>query len=103
MGLRTYRDGTGTEWRVWDVPPRFNPLRAAHDRRSKPESPLADERRTLARRITIPPAEWIHGWLCFQSDSSKLRLCPLPARWEQASPEKLELLRRQAVLVRPSR
>ena len=102
MALRIYTDPSGTEWKVWDVPPRFARLRSAvADRRSSvsPDS-KSDQRRRSERRVTVAPPEWVHGWICFQSDSAKLRLCPLPEKWEDAGPEALERLRRRAVAVR---
>lgn len=101
MGLRIYRDPTGVEWRVWEVPPRFSPLRSERDRRSNVAPQMSNDRRQKPdRRVTVPPPEWVHGWICFQSETAKLRLCPLPEGWEQAPTERLEILRRVAVPVR---
>lgn len=100
MGLRTYTDREGRRWNVWDVPPRFSPLRAATPRRAQTASRFSPERRhTADRRVTVPPPEWVHGWMCFQNGSDKLRLCPLPAGWQDASDEQLEQYRQQATAV----
>jgi hypothetical protein len=99
MALRTYTDPRGTEWKVWDIPPRFTPLRSPSDRRTVKSigRPTVERRRGEERRVTEAPPEWIHGWICFQSDREKLRLCPLPEKWEQASSQELEGYRRRAV------
>ena len=101
MGLRTFRDSKGTEWKVWDVPPRFRPLRSETERRGSAMTGVPRERRTgVERRVTTPPPEWVHGWICFQSADKKLRLCPMPKNWQTADNEELEHLREKAVPVR---
>lgn len=100
MGLRTYTDAEGRRWNVWDVPPRYTPLRSTTPRRTQAENGFSPERRRAPdRRITVAPPEWVHGWMCFQNGSEKLRLCPFPANWEDASDEQLERYRRQATAV----
>lgn len=125
MSLKTFVDPNGTEWKAWEVPPRFTPLRAEKDRRSQTSGPraverrkagrrltiaaverrkaarrvtiAAGERRRAARRLTIAPREWIYGWICFQSKDEKRRLCPLPRDWDTAPSELLEVYRQRAV------
>ena len=98
-----YRSRRDTVERV-GCPARFTPLRSPIDRRSPDNShPANDRRHSSERRVTVAPPEWVHGWICFQSDGTKLRLCPLPERWEEAEPEDLESFRKRAVPVRSSR
>lgn len=100
MGLREYKDSNGGEWKVWDVPPRFSPKRSATDRRSGETAHLGPERRGRRdRRQTVPPPEWIHGWICFQGTGEKRRLCPLPPDWEKVALEDLERYRMRALPV----
>lgn len=97
MALREYKDRSGVEWKVWDVPPRFSPKRSGDDRRKTLERREAGD-----RRKTTPPPEWVHGWICFQAPAEKRRLCPLPEDWEHAPIEQLERYRKLAVPVRMS-
>jgi hypothetical protein len=99
MGLRRYTDPAGREWNVWDVPPRFSPKRSGFDRRAQAGSHRPERRRGSDRRVTPPLPEWVHGWICFQNDEEKWRLCPLPEDWEAASPEQLEQYRRNGTAV----
>lgn len=97
MGLRRYTDPSGGEWNVWDVPPRYSPMRSGVDRRSQSAPGFSpDRRRTPDRRVTVPPPEWVHGWITFQNETDKLRLCPMPPDWEAMADEQLEQYRREA-------
>jgi hypothetical protein len=73
MPIREFRDSAGVEWRVWDTTPWE---RAVYDERLK------------------------GGWLTFESAGSRKRLAPIPRGWEEASPERLELMCRAADVVR---
>lgn len=99
MTLRRYADPTGREWNVWDVPPRFHPKRSGIERRAgQPDRHWPERRHVGDRRVTPPIKEWVHGWICFQNEGEKWRLCPLPADWESASTDKLETYRSYATL-----
>lgn len=78
MALRTFMDPAGVEWQVWDV---------------RPEEPY---------RGTVANAGLEGGWLVFQSESHKRRLCPIPPEWEDSSAEQLHLWCRVASAVHPS-
>lgn len=102
MLLRKLTDSEGLEWQVWEVPSRFSSLRRDGDRRILLR-PVDVERRLLSvRRTTVAPPEWIHGWVCFQSGSTKLRLCPRPDDWGSVPPEQLERYKHLAQPVRSS-
>lgn len=102
MAIRKYEDSAGREWNVWEVPPRFSPLRSPLERRQSARTPAIERRLLPVRRLTTAPPEWIYGWLCFQSGADKRRLCPLPPDWENESSDELEEYRQRATLVRSS-
>ena len=87
--LRAYLDSTGVEWRVWDVFPSAGG-----------SDPVTD---TLPG--SLKNTAFANGWLCFESQSEKRRLAPIPAGWEFHEPTLLEQLRLQAtpVLTRSQR
>ena len=63
MALRTFTDRSGVEWQVWEVRPAY-------------------------RGMTN--ADLKGGWLVFQSEFDKRRLCPIPTDWESLSVEELD-------------
>ncbi|MBA2571423.1 MAG: hypothetical protein H0V06_00150 [Gemmatimonadetes bacterium] len=71
MALRTFTDMAGVEWQVWDV---------------QPEATYGGMTRSDLQG----------GWLVFQSQMEKRRLCPIPPEWESCPPERLYLLSRVA-------
>ncbi len=99
LALREYRDLDGRAWMVWSVAAKLTSVRAGADRRLSP-SHTEEERRSLnERRGGLPPAEWLQGWLCFQTLGEKRRLMPVPQGWEQASVPELDELRTRAAVV----
>ena len=96
MGLRTFRDATGTEWQVWDVHPSASGRRQGTDRRVAPApEPIIERRRTPDRRAhrrARPPvvaAGLAGGWLCFEARTGaariRRRLTPIPPGWEHCA------------------
>jgi hypothetical protein len=75
MPIRDFTDSAGVDWRVWDTVPW---PKAVYDERLK------------------------GGWLTFQSGVVRKRLAPIPPGWEEATPERLELMCRVAEAVRRS-
>ena len=75
MALRQFRDRTGCCWNVWTVEP------------------------TALGRVDGPLQD---GWLCFQraEGGERLRMArgDVPPAWEELPDERLDLLRRVAVL-----
>jgi hypothetical protein len=70
MPILEFIDSSGIAWRVWNTVP--------------------------SARTTLS-GEFERGWLTFESPSGGLRrLAPVPADWERAQPEKLELMCRAA-------
>jgi hypothetical protein len=68
MAHRTFQDERGRAWQVWDV------------------HPTAD--------VVVRP-ELREGWLAFEHEGEKRRLCPIPEDWEAASePALITLLAR---------
>lgn len=72
MAARSFIDSEGRVWRAWDVQPG--------DHSDWPD----------AARRTLPPS-MSAGWLCFESDSMKRRLHPIPRGWERWSVDELRV------------
>jgi hypothetical protein len=98
MAYRYLVDAQGVRWRVWDVKPsRID--RRSHIRRVRVTRYRRAERRVLPTRrvdmvraaLYFPPTE--SGWLCFESDSERLRIQPYPEHWPILSDAELEELR----------
>lgn len=62
MPYREFVDAAGTAWRVWDTRPHS----AANVR-----------------------ARYADGWLSFECDTERRRLCPIPGGWADAGEEEL--------------
>ena len=86
--LRGFKDSTGVEWRVWEV----IPSRAA----------IGTSAVTQAR-TSLNSTPYANGWLCFESESEKRRLTPIPAGWETGSPGEISRLLLQATPVATTR
>jgi hypothetical protein len=82
MGFRTFRDGDGCEWQVWDVVP-------------------SREIESRSRRHHYLPPEMAEGWLCFEAADQKRRLTPFPADWEEQDDASMDALCRAAQPVAP--
>jgi hypothetical protein len=102
MPYRTFVDSTGTDWQVWDIVPRLNERRNSDDDRRVQETVIsfADRRRegrrlTQARRSVLR-GSYAQGWLCFDNEKEKRRLCPIPRDWTTCSDELLEVYARHA-------
>lgn len=83
MAVREFTDGTGREWRVWDVnPDALNP-------RTKDEDYLA--------------SLYFTGWLVFETSAGteKRRLYPIPQRWNELPEAELEVLLQKSEVVPP--
>lgn len=82
--LRGFKDSTGVEWRVWEVVPS----RAAIETSAQTQS-----------RTSLSSTPYANGWLCFESESEKRRLAPIPSGWEQGAPLDIDQLLQQATPV----
>ena len=51
---------------------------------------------TVPTSRTSVSGEFENGWLTFESPSGRKRLAPVPANWDAATPERLELMCRAA-------
>ena len=78
MALRSFTDSTGHEWRVWNIVPQYG---------------------TGSDDDTLTPG-LEGGWLCFENEGDKRRLCPIPEDWETADPAQLERYCGQAKAVK---
>ena len=97
MSYRLFEDTKGTEWQVWDIVPRLEERRnaAESDRRVDIKViSFADRRRTPRRlanaRRTLLRGSYANGWLCFESNSEKRRLSPIPGDWTTCDDATLE-------------
>jgi hypothetical protein len=71
--MREFTDSAGVAWRVWSTVPRAD---AVYDESLR------------------------SGWLTFESADTRKRLVPIPRGWEDATPERLDLMCRAAEVVR---
>ena len=71
MPLRTFNDAGGREWRVWDV------------------SPAGVDQARFGSLAHLPE-ELATGWLCFEADGEKRRLCPVPEGWAERTDGDIE-------------
>jgi hypothetical protein len=69
MPILEFVDSNGVKWRVWNTVPSAR---------------------------TSLSGEFERGWLTFESATSRRRLAPVPANWEAAAPDRLELMCRAA-------
>ena len=98
MAHRTFTDGTGTQWDVWDVVPQWADRRAGNERRrlnvdDLPDPPVLNQRVGEERRRgdsvdRVPrvkiAGDFSGGWLAFESSIERRRLSPIPPEWELA-------------------
>ena len=101
MTFRRFTDKNGTSWEVWEVIPLMADRRHAERRvtsdRRRVRRPGANERRVAPRR-SDSSSKYVRvsrgfeeGWLCFSAGTNVRRLAPIPAAWNDAAPEQLEL------------
>jgi hypothetical protein len=97
MPYRTFTDSAGTDWQVWDIVPRLKERREmpVPERRVEIVPIAFADRRRAERRVrhvarpTLRGA-YAQGWLCFESDTEKRRVSPIPEDWTVCDEEKLE-------------
>jgi hypothetical protein len=120
MAYRNFVDEQGTHWEVWEILPQMVERRLGAERRLQnaaetgdwgDDPPVIDrrvlrDRRTLGRTRPAPRVNlgsaMNRGWLAFESEEERRRLCPIPAGWDQVDDRDLAALCRQAVS-RPKR
>ena len=113
MTHRTFKDKLGKLWDVWQVHPSQAERRFAQRRVNKEELKDTVERRSgIERREAeaqqprktesqsrkndpahhrpLVAAEFVSGWLCFETVGEKRRLAPVPEGWERADDETIE-------------
>lgn len=74
--MRTFRDGAGIEWTVFEV------------RRANEETNWA-----------YLPRGFRSGWLCFESSAGKRRLSPVPEGWKALDETDLDRMMKRATAV----
>lgn len=99
MAHRTFKDGSGRAWEVWDVRPKM-----AERRTPTNDQPVVTERRRHSEpRAPLPP-ELRDGWLAFESGEERRRLTPPPEGWDALPDAELAaLVERAAVSAKPRR
>jgi hypothetical protein len=83
VAKRQFISDDGVTWVVWDVHPE-DLGRMTYDRRSAAPSAAGSARNdaTSRRNERSVHPELQRGWLCFQSETEKRRLTPIPAEWD---------------------
>jgi hypothetical protein len=103
MAYRMFRDTRGTEWYVWEVHPHVPiPSRDSAETSSRAEPPAPPAQHASKLQPLLPGA-LANGWLCFQSETERRRLAPVPPDWGEASEEQLAMLCTQAAPARLTR
>ena len=88
MAHREFTDSHGKRWEVWSVLPEY----AERRREVNPDEMPAVERRERSEFRVPLGGQWADGWLCFESNSEKRRLAPVPDDWSEMPPDELERL-----------
>jgi len=100
MSYRTFVDGDGSYWQVWEsLPTKFERRSDQAERRRPKTLPWkgaerragSDRRVTNQRRILLAQG-FGSGWLTFESLLEKRRLNPIPSHWETMSEPDLRAL-----------
>jgi hypothetical protein len=90
MPHREFFDSRRVHWDVWEVVPEAAERRLGDDRRHIPRESL-DRRRDHQPRYRVG-AQMVDGWLCFECDTEKRRLAPIPDSWVALGDGELEQL-----------
>lgn len=105
MAYRTFADGNGRSWEVWDVRPERVERRDAERRQERPtpwtglERRVADDRRQNSEVRLRLSHLLTEGWLVFKSDHERRRLSPIPENWESLRAPDLRALWEQAEVI----
>lgn len=102
MAHRSFTDSLARKWDVWNVTPTKAERRDRSAPARPPDPPGIERRRQSEYRVLLG-AEWLKGWLTFETNGQKRRLADFPQDWEQLSASDLEQLCERAVEVAPSR
>lgn len=99
MNYKTFTGSQGERWEVWLVFPnaaerRQTERRVLAERRAEfrphaPERRISTDRRRFNHRRVGVAAIFSNGWLCFEHETEKRRLAPVPDGWETADGDQL--------------
>jgi hypothetical protein len=92
MAHRTFRDGHGRTWDVWEVRPTL-----VERRELAAQPPPSLDRRRYSHAPSLLPADLRQGWLAFQWKQERRRLGPPPVGWIDMSDDELAELLERAV------
>lgn len=90
MPHREFHDSQSVRWDVWEVVPEAAERRLGDERRHMPRETL-DRRHDRQPRYRVG-AQMVDGWLCFECDTEKRRLAPIPDSWAGLGDVELERL-----------
>ena len=89
---RTFTDGEGVLWTVWEVRPSLPDRRRMRERRDAAR-PQGDRRQSNTPRPLIAVREDLRqGWLAFRSAAEHRRRAPIPDGWSAMSDQELSEL-----------
>ena len=95
MPHREFLDSQSVRWDVWEVVPEAAERRLADDRRHAARENI-DRRHDHQPRYRVG-AQMVDGWLCFECNTEKRRLAPIPTSWVGLDDVDLERLCTSAV------
>lgn len=91
MAQRTFRDGNGRTWDIWDVRP------AMTERRTGRGGPSGTPERRQRDHSRAPlPEDLRQGWLAFESRGERCRYTPIPSDWQVMTDDELAALLERA-------
>jgi hypothetical protein len=90
---RTFTDGEGVVWQVWEVRPTLLERRQMRERRTEARAAAPRRQSSAPRPLAAVHESLRDGWLAFRSEVEHRRRAPVPDGWTGMSDEELcELL-----------
>jgi hypothetical protein len=86
---RTFTDGGGVAWQVWEVRPTLMERRRMRERRGVARHDAPQRRAGVSRPLVAVHESLRDGWLAFRSDSEHRRRAPIPDGWTEMSDHEL--------------
>jgi hypothetical protein len=86
---RTFTDGDGIAWQVWEVRPSLMERRRLRERRNAARHDVPRRQSNAPRPIVAVHESLRDGWLAFRSDTEHRRRAPIPEGWTEMSDEEL--------------
>jgi hypothetical protein len=89
MSSRTFADGDGVAWQVWEVRPSLMERRQLRERRGVARSDVPRRQSSAPRPLVAVHESLRDGWLAFRSDVEHRRRAPIPEGWTEMSDQEL--------------